>query len=488
MDVGGYLSLLRRHWIVILALGLLAGAGGYAYAGTLPPEYRATVSLHVSFPRGESVSELVQGTTYARTQVETLALLSRMPVVLDPVIDRLELSSSSRALGRTISASSPLDTSILEVTAVSTSPQQAADVANAVGDELAVVIADLESAAAGRGIQVTTVAPAVPPRQPFAPNTRLITATALAAGLGLGVLLALARTVLDTRVRTEDDVRRLTAATVLTTVRQDRGVRPSTVVMRENPFGDRAEAYRRLRTNLRFLGLGTTVGGSVVVTSALPGEGKSTTSMNLAIALAERDLRVLLVDADLRRPSLAEHAGLDGTVGLSTVLIGDATLDQVVQPWGGAALHVLAAGQIPPNPSELLDSPAMVELLTAARRDYDVVVLDSAPLLPVTDAAVLARLTDGALVVVGLHKVRRHQLTAALHNLDAAGGRLLGVVLNRARGGRDGQYSYRYQREEPGARRRGPRSGPRWMVVSAPAHARETEDEHRPPGVKDAAV
>jgi capsular exopolysaccharide synthesis family protein len=201
-------------------------------------------------------------------------------------------------------------------------------------------------------------------------------------------------------------------------------------------LGDQAEAYRRLRTNLRFLNLAGP-SRSIMITSAVPGEGKSTTAINLAVAMAEGSSRILLIDADLRRPSAARYLGLEGAVGLTTVLIGEAAVEDVIQSWGGS-IDVLPAGQIPPNPSELLDSAAMSGLLRRLGASYDTILLDTSPLLPVTDAAALSRFVDGALLVVGCQTVHRNQVADALGSLAAVDARVLGLVLNQVPRGESG--------------------------------------------------
>jgi capsular exopolysaccharide synthesis family protein len=181
----------------------------------------------------------------------------------------------------------------------------------------------------------------------------------------------------------------------------------------------------------------------------MAGEGKSTVAVNLAVALAETGSRVLLVDADLRRPSVARVLGIEGAAGLTTVLLGQADIDDVVQPWGTSGLHVLPSGALPPNPTELLGSLPMRRLLEQARARYDHVVVDSAPLLPVADSAVLAGLVDGTLLLANATKVRRHQLAESLQNLARVEAPVLGVVLNQVVRN-DRTYGY-YSAEEPTA-------------------------------------
>jgi capsular exopolysaccharide synthesis family protein len=188
---------------------------------------------------------------------------------------------------------------------------------------------------------------------------------------------------------------------------------------------------------------------TIVVTSCLPGEGKSTTAINLAITLADAGSRVALVDADLRRPSIAEYMGLEGEVGLTTVLIGRADLKDAIQSWGKGSLHVLPSGQVPPNPSELLGSRSMANLLEELSSQYDIVLIDTPPLLPVTDAAILAKTTGGALVVASADTLHRQQLTDGLGALEDVGARVLGVVLNRLERKQTDAYSYYDYTAEP---------------------------------------
>ena len=184
-----------------------------------------------------------------------------------------------------------------------------------------------------------------------------------------------------------------------------------------------------------------------MVTSSLPGEGKTSTASNIALALRTTGERTLLVDADLRRPQLAGLFGLEGSVGLTSVLLGRIDLREAVQKHSASGLEVLTSGSLPPNPAELLQSHAMEQLLKEARGEYDVIVIDSPPLLPVTDAALIAAQADGAVLVVRQGRTTRDQLTHSLDRLGGVGARPLGIALNmvsaRGRGGYGG-YGYGY--------------------------------------------
>ena len=210
------------------------------------------------------------------------------------------------------------------------------------------------------------------------------------------------------------------------------------VTLRDSP---RAEAFRTIRTNLRYVDVDNPP-RSVVITSSLPGEGKTTTACNLSIALAQAGSKVLLIEADMRRPRVAEYLGVDGTIGLTDVLIGQASTADAIVSWQRGLLDFLPSGAIPPNPSELLGSRQMTDLLKDLVDKYDSIILDAPPLLPVSDAAILATVTDGALLIAHYGDTTHEQVQHAADALRQVGARILGSVLNFAPAGRRGGYGY----------------------------------------------
>jgi capsular exopolysaccharide synthesis family protein len=196
-----------------------------------------------------------------------------------------------------------------------------------------------------------------------------------------------------------------------------------------------------LRTNLQYVKVDQPP-RAVTVTSSVAAEGKSFTACNLALALADAGKRVILVDADLRRPQACAHLGLPASRGLTTVLAGEASLEEVMVATKNRMLSAIPSGPIPPNPSELLGTARMIALLEQLKELADMVVIDSPPLLPVADAAILAHISDGTILVALHGKVRRDQVSRSVEQLDAVGARLLGSVLNRAPGRGIGPYGY----------------------------------------------
>jgi capsular exopolysaccharide synthesis family protein len=415
--------------VVAVALtGLLIAAAG---ALTAEPTYRATTSLFFALKFGGSANELAQGSTFAQGQAASYAVLATTPAVLQPVIDELDLDMSVRALGRQVSTEVVPDTVVLEITASAAHPRDAAELADAVGESLIVAVEDLAPLTddGAPTVEATTVAPATPPTSRATPRTTLDLAIGLLAGLLVGMLVGLVRDLTDTRIRSAEDLARVTELPLLagldTPPQRDVG---RDLVVVTAPRSQRAEAFRSLRTAVQFM-VRPGERLSLLVTSSRPAEGKSTVAANLALTLAEAGLRVALVDADLRRPSVADTLDLEAAAGLTSVLIGQADLDDVLQDWGAFGLHVLTTGPLPPNPSELLNSPAMADLMATLGSDHDVVVIDAPPLLPVTDAAILSRITSGTLVVTDASRTRRRVLAEALGILARVEARVVGVVL-----------------------------------------------------------
>jgi capsular exopolysaccharide synthesis family protein len=306
-----------------------------------------------------------------------------------------------------------LETSLIDVTVTGSSPDTALRVAQALEDVFPKTIADYESRPGKESpVLVRVSEDAQTGTAPVSPKpTRN-----LALGLVLGLLLGFGAALL------------------------------------------RDEAFRSLRTNLQFIDVANPP-KSIVVTSSLPGEGKSTTTANLAISLAETGLKVVVIEGDLRRPRLLDYLGFEGSVGLTDVLVGRVEVDDVLQPFGRTGLRLLGAGPNPPNPSELLGSANMEQLIEDLTERFDYVLIDAPPLLPVTDAAVLSTIVDGALVVVGAGVAQREHVRRALDSLDAVNGSVLGLILNRVKakegGAGYGTYEYDYRPESERQRAKG---------------------------------
>ena len=423
------LKTLRRGWIVIVFFGLLGALIALALSRSATPMYRATTTLFFSVSGVDSTAALFQGATFSQNQVQSYALLAKLPAVLQPVVDELDLDQSARQLSAQIATSIPADTVLLNVSVSSPSAESAAEIANSVGAELAKVVTNLSKSAlsgdSGFAAEGTVVAEAEVPRFPYTPNTRKNVLLGLVLSLGLGAASVVVRDILNTKVRTEDDLHSVTDTPVIGVIPHESSNK-SILVQR----GPRAEAFRRLTSNLDFVDLGHKL-RILVVTSAMPGEGKTTTAINLAIILAESQ-RVLLVDADLRDPSIAGILGVDDSIGLSTVLSGRSSSADAIQLLRRSGLSFMSAGELPPNPSQLLGSEPMKQLLSELERQFDIVVVDSPPVLLTSDSTILTQQADASIVVVNARRTKSGQLRGCLRDLSLSGSPLLGIVLNQA--------------------------------------------------------
>ncbi|WP_236623360.1 CpsD/CapB family tyrosine-protein kinase [Demequina mangrovi] len=276
---------------------------------------------------------------------------------------------------------------------------------------------------------------------------RFAVSLGLLMGLALGIGYALVKAALDRRLRKPGDVEREFDVPVVGALPFDEAIGASGSPTATTDFAMK-EAVRQLRTNLQFMDVDNPP-RVIVVTSALPGDGKSTAVIKLAEAIAESGQDVVLVDADLRRPVIAKKLRLVEGAGLTDVLVGRAKAADVLQAYGPTDhFYVLASGAVPPNPSELLGSDAMKTVLYGFPKKA-IVLVDTPPLIPVTDAAVLTARTDGALIVARSGKTTIDLLDRALQNLDKVKGRALGVILNSVprKGAHRDQYAYAYEYE-----------------------------------------
>lgn len=434
MPLRDYITLLRRSWLVIVACTIVGGSLGAISALTTPTTYHASTQLWISVSNTGAASDLAQSTNFARQAVASYVQVIPTAIVLDPVISELGLNGDSQQLASHVSATAPTDSRVITVAVSQREPSEAAQIANAIASSFASAVADELERPVGNAteskVRVEVLTPATVPTSPASPGLALDVALGVLIGLVLGIAIAVLRVVLDTRVHTIDDVEGMIDAPILGGIAFDPDAADRPLIVQAEPRDPRSEAFRRLRTNLQFIDFEGNV-PAIVVTSAAPAEGKSTTAANLALALAASGARVALIDADLRKPRVADTFGIEGAIGLSDVLVGRVRLSDALQPWSLGKLFLLASGTLPPNPAEALGSAAMSRTLEELRAAFDYIVLDAPPLLAVTDAAVLTRLASGAVLVAASGSTRKPQLSSAVKALTSADARLLGVVLTK---------------------------------------------------------
>jgi succinoglycan biosynthesis transport protein ExoP len=451
VTINDYVRVLREQWLVVVLVVVLGAAAALLTFTLRPVQYTATLTMYVASQGSDSTLSAYQGAQLSQQRVTSYVELVGSRRVAEGVLARRGEAGDPDELAEEITASSAVDSVLIDVDVRDPSPQRAAQLADAVGAVFSGLVDDLERPVQADGKQavaVRVVQPADVPAEPSSTGLPLTLGIGLVLGLVAGFGAALLRSNLDTSVRTVEQLRQAASAPPLGSIVGDPSAGVRSLIVHDDPQSPRAEAFRQLRTNLQFVDVDNPP-RVVVVTSALPGEGKTTTAANLAVAIGSAGRRVLLVEADLRRPALADAFGLERAAGLTSVLTGRAELDAVLQPWGDGIVDVLASGPLPPNPSELLASQNARELLAHLRLRYDLVLIDTPPLLPVTDAAAIAPATDGALLVCRYGRTREHQLAAAAAALTSVSVPVLGSVLTGApaRGRTYGKYSTYYRAE-----------------------------------------
>lgn len=306
---------------------------------------------------------------------------------------------------------------------------------------------------------VVVVKPAVAPQTPIRPRTATNVLLAAVVGAMIAAGAAFLIEYLDDTIKSPDDVARVSGLSTLGAIARlkDAGAQRQLIAWMHSKAPE-SEAYRTLRTNIQFSSVDKPV-RTLVVTSSGPSEGKSTTAANLAIVMAQTGQKVVLVDADLRRPVLHKTFGVPNNVGITTALLAgdEVDLESYLQPTEIDNLMIITSGPIPPNPSELLGSQRMKHIVDRLAQSADIVIFDTPPVLVVTDAAVLSRQTDGVLLIADAGGTREPALAHAVEELRKTGANILGVALNRLDSRSRGYYYYYYYyyyTDESGVRRR----------------------------------
>lgn len=429
MEFREVMAALRAAWWLPLAGLVVGGIAALAFSLAQTPRYTSSTQLFVSTAGASTTSDLSQGSQFSQQRVTSYVELISGRTIAARVVDRLNLQMSPDALVDEVSANAVTDTVLINVDVTDPSAQQAQRIAAAVGDEFTTYAEQLEapSPTGASPVKVTITEQPQVPLSPSSPKTTRNVTLGLVAGLLAGAGLATARARLDRSVKDPEEAAQLAGASIIGTVLRDEALAKQHTVDRTS--GSRTgEDYRQLRTNLQFLSVDEPP-KVIMVSSAVPSEGKTTLVINLALALAEAGQKVTVVEADLRKPKVTRYLGMVSGVGLTNVLAGTAELDEVTQTFRDG-MSVIAAGPLPPNPGELLASTHMAAVLEKLRGQGDFVLIDAPPLLPVADSSGLAGHTDGVLLTVRYGSTRKDQLRQAAVNLERVGAKTLGVVLN----------------------------------------------------------
>lgn len=422
---------IRDMWVLVLTAAVLGALLGGAVIFFRPAQYTASTTLFVVTQNGDSAQSAYQGGLLSQQRVKSYTELVTSTRVLRGVIAQTGLDVNPDRLAAKVEATNPPDSVVIMIEASDPDPGLAARIANATGQQLVDLVRTLEIPSRpgdAPAISVRTVQAAAAPLMPSSPPPILYPVLGLLAGLMIGVVAVLLYGRIDTRIRSVGDLNEASGSPNL-------GVVTASPDLASGPIpGDAmtrsAEEFRRLRTSFVFLGVDSP-SRVMLVSSSVAGEGKSTVAGNLAVVLAAAGERVLVIDGDMRRPRLSEMFEAEQAVGLSSVLSNKVEMGSAIQRTSGG-VDLMTSGPIPPNPSELLASQRLVDVLQRLRRRYSSIIIDSPPLLPVTDAAAAAPSVDGVILVCKAGNTSRSKLRTAIGSLTKVGAPVVGTVLTMA--------------------------------------------------------
>lgn len=465
-----FAALVKRSWLIVAIAVLCAVA---AFLGTfffITPEYQSSAMFYVnnnSLSLGEaSLSISSSDISASRGLVKSYIVILNTRESLNDVIDYAGVDRTYSELKGMISAAAVDSTEIFEVVVTSTDPQEAEKIADAIAYILPKRISSIIE-----GTSAKVVDSAVLPASPSSPSYIKNTMIGFVLGLALTVVVIVLRELMDITIRTEEDIAQACRYPVLAAVPdmeahtkggyyygygnqkkpRPRGGKDARTVelIGGNISFAAAESYKLLRTKLQFSFADDSDSHVIGVCSALTGEGKSLSAVNLAYAMSQLGKRVLLIDCDMRRPTLSGKLPVNKTPGLSDYLAGQCAADKLIQQCGireeEQAFHVISSGRIPPNPMELLSSAKMDKTIERLRSSYDYIILDLPPIGEVSDSMAVAKYTDGVLMVVRQDACDRVSLNAAIRQFEFVDAKILGVVFNATSEGRGGYRSKHYK-------------------------------------------
>ncbi|MEI2779529.1 MAG: polysaccharide biosynthesis tyrosine autokinase [Tetrasphaera sp.] len=451
MTVREFLGILARRWLIVLATFVLVLGVAVYVTSRIVPSYASSARVYFSAAQQVVVpatdpdkkpTTATQSTALTNQDLVTYTEILHSPAILDELRSRVGLPPGS---GIDVNATVGETSNVMTFDVRAASAEQAATIANEAGPALAEAGKKFAPLLSNPGATITAVvvSPAGVPGGPVSPNWMRNLLLGAFTGVALGVGLALLRHAADTKIRDDEHITAISDRPILGHLPLVRSGTPAELNVDNDPLGPYAEAMRRLRTNVRYVDV-TTRGHAFVLTSPVPREGKTTTVVNLARAMAQSGIRVLLIDADLRKPTIHKHLGIEGKAGLTSILVGAATPEDVIHDSPDSSLSVLAAGDVPPNPSELLGSEAMSSLFGDLAGRYDFILVDAPPLVPVIDAVLLQRLTRGLIMVVAVDHTRRRDLESAITSLETVGAHAAGFAVNMSGTPSESRYRYRY--------------------------------------------
>ena len=464
MNVADLLRAVKKHLISELVIFVVVVGATVGVTLNTTPSYSAETELMAQYeslstgPSSGSSSQSAYSQAQAlAAQVATLPNMVMVDSVLQPVIDDLGLHESVSQLREKITAEAVESSTLLDLSVSDSDPQRAAKIVEALADSLnAQMSGTANGSQATSPMRLTVVKKATVPTTPDSPNVLANIAIGVAAGIVLAVLGAVILEMSKKTIETEDDVRSCIDSPILASIPKSPTLRGNVPAVIAKPAGHAAEEIRRLATNLAFVVLDRSEESNVlVVTSSTPAEGKTTIAANLAAAYAERGESVLLMDADIRHPSVGSFLNLSSSVGLISLLTKQAASETVIQKYWKPNFHVLPVEDRPTNPALLVQSKTMKSFIKQASAHYDHVIIDTAPMSVANDAAAFSKNGATVLLVVSLGVAAKKSLRDVVQEFNVIGSQISGVALNMVTGKQGSGSGYYYYDDDSNSNKHG---------------------------------
>lgn len=465
MNVADLLRAVKKHVVTEIIIFVAVVAATVWVTMNTTPSYSASTELMAQY---ESLSTVASSsvdsssTSYNQTQtlnsqIAALPNIVRVDSVLQPVIDDLGLHESVIELRSKVTAYVVDKSNLLDISVSDSDPQRATRIVEALADSLnAQISGTADGNQATSPIRLTVVQKASVPTTPDSPNVPANIAIGVMAALVLALLGGIIQEIRKKTVETEDDVRSCIDVPILVSIPKAPTLRGSVPAVIAKPAGHAAEEIRRLATNLAFVVLDRNDESNVlVITSSTPAEGKTTVAANLAAAYAERGESVLLMDADIRHPSVGSFLNLSSGVGLISLLTKQAAIETVIQKYWKPNFHVLPVEDRPTNPALLVQSKAMKSFIKQASAHYDHVIIDTAPMSVANDAAAFSKNGATVLLVVSLGVAAKKSLRDVVQEFNVIGSQISGVALNMVTGKQGSGSGYYYYDDDSNSNKHG---------------------------------
>lgn len=452
MNLKDLLRVAKKNLVIVFLTSSMGVISAFFYVQMQVPMYRSEVQLFVTTPASSAdFGALVQGSTFSEQRIKSYSQIINSPIVLIPVIAKLNLTTTPTQLAKQISAQAPVGTVLINLVVNNPDPNLASNIANAVGDQFEKTVSQLEFGLNSESIRVSVVTAAQPASGPASPRTKILLLLGLLIGFSVGFGVAILRVIFDQAVKSYQD---LLDFPLLAVIGFDEAIPKKPLLKDLDTYSPYAESIRYLRTNVVTKNNSAANGQVVVMSSSLPGEGKTTQALNLATSLGQAGFKTLYIEADLRRPSSHKYLKTIRSVnGVSNLLfigrnitISKSRVLKQIKTGIIDSCSYLPAGKLTKKSVESLNAEQISTLYGQLRKSFDFIVVDTPPILPVSDAKLLSENADQIILIVKAGSTRKSHFRVATESLGAHNRSRIGVILNMVPlGGRDYEdYGYRY--------------------------------------------